>query len=146
MKKVVDIFAILGVLASIVSTLIAYLAYKQESSNNAETGIKKVQVAIAGVIAPSDYSLTSTILDVIPENSEFTISKGDTALITQTAKLPFALRESSSDSIARMKLNGSSVGLYEGDKIKLKNTDCFMWLYHIENPSYSFQIRCGEKI
>lgn len=145
MKRISEFFTIVGVLLSFVTTFFGYLVYVEDKAGIKEDGVRRLQVAAAEVFAPSDYSLTPKILDVILEGSNFTVSVGDTALMTQTQKLPFAVTSGSNDSRVSIVLNGRGHSLYKGSTLKVPYTDCYMWLYHISNPNYTFQLRCDQR-
>jgi hypothetical protein len=145
MKWLVDIFAIIGVVSSVLSTYVAYLTYENSSSNVNEKGIRGIKASIAEVIAPSGYSLTPSKLQVIRENTNFTVAIGDSALLTESKKYPLAITKDSNDDGVFLMLDGSSVFMKKGSKENVHNTNCYIWLYQIQKPNYTLQLRCGNE-
>ena len=142
-KIVVDLFAIVGAIAGIVSTYIAFVALENESEVKEVTGFKKLQVAAASVIAPEGYFVRAAEVLVVPENSFFALKPNTSIQLTRNSRVPLTVQSVDEKKRVHLKINGIYHTMNVGDKKSLNNTKCSLWLYSVENVELSFELRCA---
>ncbi|MDO3388147.1 hypothetical protein QWI17_20040 [Gilvimarinus sp. SDUM040013] len=143
MKKIVNIFSIIGVFATVFSSYVSYLAYAEDASSVEGGFIHVIHWKYAQALSPTGYEVKSTSLSVIPNGYEFTLAKGASTLLTLESRVPFSLSHTKESSSLVM-LDGKRNYMNVGEKDDVPNTNCYVWLYEVENNQSSFQLRCDN--
>jgi hypothetical protein len=102
-----------------------------------------IQWKVAQAISPEGYSVRADTLEVINNNEEFMLSAGDSVLLSKEARIPFSVRRSLRDRVITS-LDGRYTVMLLGDKKKVPNTECYVWMHKIEEEKYKFQLRCDN--
>ena len=143
MKKIVGIFSIFGVFVSAFSAYIAYLALMQDSSNIEGNTAHIIQWKVAQAISPEGYTVSADKLEIIHNNVEFMLGAGDSVLLSKKDRIPFSVRKSAKDR-AITRLDGRQAVMLVGDKKKIPNTECYVWMHKIEKEKFKFHLRCDN--
>ncbi|GAA3531239.1 hypothetical protein GCM10022394_08180 [Zobellella aerophila] len=128
----------LGAIAAVIGvavTLLGFLPPNQLTIN--------FQLYGAKLIAPKGYDVVPSELEIIPENSEFIRGIGGTALLTRH-EITFAVESDYRSHGTYVLLGGKRRYLKRGDNLAVGDTECFIWLYHIdtEKNMYRYQLKC----
>jgi hypothetical protein len=141
LNKIVSFFSIIGVLATVFSSYISYRAYAEDASGIDGGLIHIIHWKVVQVLSPSGYQVKNNSLSIIPNDYEFTLSEGDSTLLTHTKRIPFSLKYTKT-SRSTVMLDGRLKYMDVGEKEILPNTNCYVWLHRIINKKSLFQLRC----
>ncbi|MGH1472039.1 MAG: hypothetical protein ACRBCS_12645 [Cellvibrionaceae bacterium] len=135
------VFQIIGVLATVFSAFIGYLAYTNDTEYEDESGFNTVKLKVAEVVAPRDYTLSNPKIKIIKRNSYVSLKENDTAYLFNNEKYPFAVKKGYKDRVSLL-VDGRRATIFLGDKAEIKGSECYMWLYGIKDDVYDIEVRC----
>ena len=145
LKFLLDFLAILGTIATIFSAYIAYLAYfSMQPASSSIKGFDRFKAAASSVIAPQGYLAPPAKIAVVKENQTFALNLNRTVLLTEQARIPFAVKSLYSSTRVNVVLNGKNMTFSIGESESIPTTNCYLWLYSSENDFFSFEVRCPE--
>ena len=138
LKPLVPFFTIIGAIATVVGTLIGLMDVMPSNPV-----VINIQLFGARFFAPDGYEVVPSHLRVIPKNAKFVRGIGGTALLTES-EVTFAVDKDYHSKGTYIFLDGKRRYLKRGNKLPVGDTECFIWLYHIETEKnmYSYQLKC----
>jgi hypothetical protein len=91
-----------------------------------------------------------TSIRIITNNMEFYLSSKNSVLLTEEKRIPFTAKSNSTLGILKPKgekdiavlIDGEEKQLSVGEKLKVPQTKCYIWLYNIKHGKAHFQLRC----
>ena len=95
-------------------------------------------------------NINSTSIRIITNNTEFYLSSKNSVLLTEEKRIPFTAKSNSTLGVLKPKgekdiavlIDGEEKQLSVGEKLKVPQTKCYIWLYNIKHRKAHFQLRC----
>lgn len=139
LEKYEPFFTMLGAIASVLAVAITIIGLMP--SNNITDPIRLFG---SEKLAPKGYSVLPNALDIVPENTNFSLSVGDSALLTRK-EIPFTLQRTDGKDMTVIIVDGGSYGLQKGFKAPVSNSGCYLWLFGLDHDKnrYSYRLECS---